>query len=126
MVEPITTLLIGKWILTHLGVHGASAATATAVGTAAAITAVGALIYISYVTLDTLVNWFRARTSIATKPGNVPASIKMQLKSGENALVQGVFKENTGDVVEARTIKYDSLQSKVRELHSDGRIVVYE
>lgn len=126
MVEPITTFLIGKWILTHLGVHGASAATATAVGTAAAITAIGALVYISYLTLNDLVNWFRARTSIATKPENVPASFKTKLKSGENALVQGVFNQNTGDAVDARTIKYDSLQSKVRELHSDDRIVVYE
>ncbi|MEM1169442.1 MAG: hypothetical protein AAGJ08_10310 [Cyanobacteria bacterium P01_H01_bin.35] len=126
MVEPITTLLIGKWILTHLGVHGASAATATAVGTAAAITAVGALAYISYLTVNVMVNWFQARTYIATKPENVAASFPTKLNSGEKVIVQGIFKKNTGSLVEGRTIRYDSLQSEVRKLHSDDRTVIWE
>ncbi|NEQ40137.1 MAG: hypothetical protein F6K40_29410 [Okeania sp. SIO3I5] len=126
MVEPITTLLIGKWILTHLGIHGASAATATAVGTPAAITAVGALIYISYLTVNALVNWFQARTYIATKPEHVAASYQTNLKSGKTVIVQGIFKKNTGSLVEGRTIQYDSLQSEVRKLHDDDRTVIWE
>ena len=128
MVEPITTHLIGKWILTHLGIHGASAATATAVGTAAAITAIGALVYISYLTINVLVNWFQSHTSIAIKPENVAASYQTELKSGERVYVQGIFGKNTGSLVQGkgRTIQYNSLQPEVRKLHSDDKIVIWQ
>jgi hypothetical protein len=126
MVEPITTILIGKWILTHLGIHGATAATAAAVGTGAAIAAIGVLVYIGYLTLNDLIDWFQKRTHIATKSENVPASFIVELKSGKPAIVQGVFNRNTASAVEARTIQYESLESKVRQLHSDGRLVTYE
>lgn len=126
MAEPITTILIGKWILTHLGIHGATAATAAAVGTGAAIAAIGVVVYIGYLTLHDLISWFKKHTDIAMKPENMAASYKTKSKSGKTAIVQGVFNRNTGSAIEARTIEYDSLGSKVRELHRDDRIVTYE
>lgn len=128
MVEPITTFLIGKWILTHLGIHGASAAAATAVGTGAVVAAAAAVIYISYLTFSKLVSWFQKDevAKEATKNENIAASVKQKLESGENAIVQGVFDKNTGNPVMSRIIEYGTLDSKTRELHSGGRLVIYE
>lgn len=127
MVEPITTFLIGKWIISHLGIHAASAATATAVGAGAVVAAAATVVYISYLTFSALINWFQKDevASVATQEQNVAASFKEKLDSGENVLVQGVFNKNTGYVVKSRMIRYDRLDSKTQELHSGGRMPIY-
>ncbi|MBP0012276.1 MAG: hypothetical protein J7545_06660 [Roseofilum sp. SBFL] len=127
MVEPITTFLIGKWIISHLGIHAASAATVTAVGAGAVVAAAATVVYISYLTFSALINWFQKDevASVATQEQNVAASFKEKLDSGENVLVQGVFNKNTGHVVKSRMIRYDRLDSKTQDLHSGGRMPIY-
>ncbi|MCL2928471.1 MAG: hypothetical protein MGG37_10880 [Trichodesmium sp. MAG_R01] len=128
MVEPVSTFLIGKWILTHIGIHGASAAAATAVGTGAVVAGALAVTYISYLTYKKIISWFQQSDvgGEATKDGNIAASFKEKNDSGQKVIVQGVFKKQTGDIIKGRVIEYEKLDSQTKELHRDGKLVIYE
>ena len=128
MVEPISTFLIGKWILTHIGIHGASAAAATAVGAGAVVAGALAVTYISYLTYNKIISWFQQSDVEyeATKDENIAASIKEKLDSGEKVIKQGVFNRKTGDLIQGRAIKYGKLDSQTKDLHRGGKLVIYE
>ena len=40
--------------------------------------------------------------------------------------MQGVFKKQTGDIIKGRVIEYEKLDSQTKELHRDGKLVIYE
>jgi len=94
-------------------------------GGAAVISVVGTLVYISRVKIKILVNWF-ITINHYKKSSNHALSIKKQLRSGKRVIVQGIF-DSDGDFVSkkaVRTIEYDSMSSKVQNLHREG-IVEY-
>ena len=85
MPEPVTITaltLVGKWVLTHIGVSSASTGTAIAVGavtvTTATIAAAGlGFAIIDYLTHGKLIKWFRERRStIEQKPEMIAFTTK--------------------------------------------------
>jgi len=115
-MEPIslTVVVIGKLLMAHLGI--------TALGATIIIAAVVILLTMLYI-----ISWFRSKQAIANRPNKVSFTLKLEerLKSGEYALVQGVYDENTRNLVEARCIPYHSLDSELREKHRHHDLVVY-
>ncbi|MEH1936695.1 MAG: hypothetical protein V7L14_23925 [Nostoc sp.] len=88
--------------------------------------AVCEIVYYAYLTWGIVVDWFQEYEHIATQPYNVAATIKTKLESGENAVIQGVFDRKTGDAVETRTVKYDKLDSAIRDAHRGSEVVIWQ
>ncbi len=121
-MEPLTltALAVGKYLLGHLGVSAATT-TAAAIGGAAIAT----IVVITFLTMVVIINWFRSKQSVATRPHRVAFTLKMKLEIGDHGLVQGVFNKNTNSLEEGRTIKYDSLDADLKEKHRHHDLVVY-
>jgi hypothetical protein len=94
----------------------------------AAITAysVFTIVFFAYLTWSILVEWFQSHEEVATQLNNVAATVKTALESGELAIVQGIFNKKTGDPVKGRIIKYDELDSRVREAHRNSDVVIWQ
>ncbi len=84
------------------------------------------IVYYAYLTWKIVVDWFQEYEDIATQPNNIAASIKTKLESGEHAVVQGIFNKKTGNAVETRTIKYDQLDSDIRDAHRGSEVVIWQ
>ncbi|MEH2383756.1 MAG: hypothetical protein V7K27_33520 [Nostoc sp.] len=84
------------------------------------------IVYYAYLTWRRIVDWFQYYKSLAIQPNNVAATIKTKLDSGENAVIQGVFDRKTGDAVEIRTVKYDKLDSDIRDAHRGSEVVIWQ
>ncbi|MEH2112008.1 hypothetical protein [Nostoc sp.] len=84
------------------------------------------IVYYAYLTLTIVADWFQNYEDIATQPNNIAATIKTKLDSGEHAVVQGIFNKKTGDPVETRTIKYDQLDSDIRDAHRGSEVVIWQ
>ncbi len=83
-------------------------------------------VFFAYLTWLIVVEWFQDYEEVATEWDNVAATIKTTLDSGEPAIVQGVFKRNTGNPVKGRIIKYNDLDSRVREVHRNEDVVIWQ
>ncbi|HAX79666.1 MAG TPA: hypothetical protein DCY88_28495 [Cyanobacteria bacterium UBA11372] len=88
--------------------------------------AVCATVFFAYLTWSILVNWFQEYETLATRSTNVAATIKTKLASGDHAVVQGIFNKNTGETVKGRIIKYDKLDSQVRDAHRNSEVVIWQ
>ncbi len=120
-MDPITLgilLVKGAAILAGKAAIGAALVTATGM-------AIGAVVFIAYLTYSALSSWFWDRSHLADS-STVAASFKDKLESGEHVIVQGFFDKRNGKVIESRAIKYDSMDSEVRNLHRGDRIVTYQ
>jgi hypothetical protein len=94
-------------------------------GGAVVVGVVGALVYISYLIISDLVDWFKEISYYKTS-NNHAVSVKRQLNNGKRVVIQGIF-DSDGDPVSnnaVRTIQYDSMSSEVQDLHREG-IVEY-
>lgn len=122
-MEPITltALYIGKLIAMKLGAAHLGAAALTALGAAAVAT----VIVVGVLTIYEVAKWFQQYQSLAKKESNVAITLKVKIEKKQYAVVQGIFDKNTNELGPARTIKYDSLDSQMRQAHQENDLVVY-
>jgi len=144
MVDPITlTLVVGKFVLGHLGVHVASTAATTAVGAATLAAGVGAVIYISYLTYQKVMNSLRNRAANKRRDkykaigspivgditsGNVkvvPSGIWGNRTSTKGYLT-GFVNMETKELDDIEIIECDDLDSDLKRIHRDDAVVIYD
>ena len=84
------------------------------------------IVYFVYLTWSIIVKWFQNNEEVATEWDNVAATAQTTLESGEVVVIQGIFNRKTGKPVKGRTIKYDDLDSRVREVHRNNPVVIWQ
>lgn len=102
-MEPISMILLGLLL-------GGAAATG---------------IYIAYLTLTEVLDWFRSRMYLMRSPDVVATTIVDLLDSGDYETVQGVFNTRTQQWVESRTVKSDRISSDLAYVHRTDRVVIH-
>ena len=91
-----------------------------------AVGAVGA-IYLAYLTLSTVLDWFRQNNTLSTYNANLVAvTINKGLKNGKYTIVQGVFNKHTNSMAESRTIETSRLDEDLVRRHRTQDVVLYE
>jgi hypothetical protein len=84
------------------------------------------IVFYAFLTYLIIVEWFREIASLANRPNNIAATIKTELENGQAVVVQGVFNQNTGESVKARTIKYNQIDNELRTIHSRTKVAIYQ
>jgi hypothetical protein len=112
-MDPITLVII--WAIKSLIIGGAVGGV------------VGAVIYVAYLTLSTVLQWFSQNNTLSTYNSNlVAATINKGLKNGKYTVVQGVFNKRTNSIVEGRTIETTQLDSTLAQRHRAHDVVLYD
>ena len=97
-MDPLTLVII--WAIKSFIVGGAAAAV------------VGTVIYLAYLTISVVLQWFSQNDTLSTYNSNlVAATINKGLQNGKYTVVQGVFNKRTNSIVEGRTIETAQIDS---------------
>lgn len=89
--------------------------------------AAGALITLTILNWDNIVSWFREHAEVIHDDANkIAFTLKEKMTTGECAFVQGIFNKTTDKVEEARHIKSEQVDEKVRSVHASNALVIYE
>jgi hypothetical protein len=107
-MDPITLIIVGLGIL-----FGGTAATAAG-------------IYIAYLTLGEVMEWFRSQRYMLFNRGAVATTIVDLLNNGEYRTVQGVFNTSTQTWAVSRTIQSRQISPDLAYLHRNNRVVIHE
>ena len=84
-----------------------------------------AVIYIVYLTMQVIVDWFDSVRGILFNKQYSAVSIKTTLENGKKAIVQGVLNQAKRELVKGRTILYDQLDDQLTQLHDQYDMVTY-
>ncbi len=92
----------------------------------ATIVAYGAaIVYISYLTKDDIVTWFRNSQHRLNK--NLRAfTMQEKMSNGKYQTVQGIFDTRCENIDEARIIESAQISSWVADIHGQSQIAIYE
>lgn len=111
MFDPITIAIIIK----ALAAWGATAAV------------VSTVIYIAYLTLNEILNWFHSHRHLSASDRNlVGVTIKEAMQNGKYSIVQGVFNKGTNKMVESRRINADRIDDALARKHTYQKRVIYD
>ena len=87
---------------------------------------IGGAIYVAFLTMEFLIDWFRDRAAaIQTNPDALAVTVAQELSSGRVNYVQGIFDQSKGTFSEARKVKTDSADSQVRQAHTGSPVAVW-
>lgn len=92
---------------------------------------IGSLLAVAFLTLQEIMNWFSQHYNILHKnKDNVAFTIKDKLENGNYQVVQGIFNDRTGNVIEEKTIETEAIDEELKKIHDEYEdkdcIVVYE
>lgn len=92
---------------------------------------IASLLAVAFLTLQEIMNWFSQHYNILHKnKDNVAFTIKDKLENGNYQVVQGIFNDRTGNVIEERTIETEAIDEELKQIHDEYEdedcIVVYE
>ncbi|GAA4683382.1 hypothetical protein [Phytohabitans rumicis] len=105
-MDPITLILLG-------------------IGSLLAGGAAAAVVYIAFLTIDTVMSWFQARRSLLRGRNLIAATIMERLSTGRYRTVQGVFNTQTQGWLESRTIESDQVSADLASRHYGRDVAVY-
>lgn len=79
------------------------------------------------VSFDAIVTWFRDRNAIkVADKDNIAFTIKQNIENGKHKVIQGIFNERTGAVVDGQVFVATELDAKLQELHNGTELVIYK
>jgi len=82
---------------------------------------------VALITYGVLVAWFQEREELVQEDlDNIAFTIKELLDTDDYRLVQGIFNTRTEKVVDGRKIRARNADSKVKDLHREKQLVVYQ
>ncbi len=126
-MEPITltALLVGKYVLTHLGITAATTSTATAVGGATIAAATVATIVVVTLSLSTMINWFHSKRHKVDNHRYVNRSVQDRLSNGDYATQYGVFDTHKDQFIDSVYTRSSSIDSALASKHAGRRTVTH-
>ncbi len=91
---------------------------------------IGSLI-LAFLSYEEIMNWFYDYLdTLHTSKNNLAFTIKDDLENGNYQIVQGIFNQRTGNIIEDRVIEAEEIDDVVLEIHEEyedeDRTVVYE
>jgi len=92
---------------------------------------IGSLIAVAFLAYEEIIDWFdEYLDTIHSSKNNLAFTIKDELENGNYQIVQGIFNQRTGDMIESREIEAEEIDEELLEVHEeyedeDG-IVLYE
>ena len=84
-----------------------------------------AVIYIVYLTMQIIVDWFNSVRGLLSNKQYSAVSIKTTLKNGKKAIVQGVLNVAANELEKTRVITYEKLDDQLTQLHDQYDMVTY-
>ena len=92
---------------------------------------IGSLVTVAFLTLQEIMDWFSQHFNVLQKnKDNLAFSIRDKLDNGNYQIVQGIFNDRTGDVIEERNIETEEIDRELEQTHNEYEdeygVVVYE
>ena len=92
---------------------------------------VSSLVTLALLTLQEIMDWFSQHFDVLHRnKDNLAFTIRDKLKNGNYQVVQGIFNDRTGDVIEERTIEAEKIDEDLRQIHNEYEdencVVIYE
>jgi hypothetical protein len=92
---------------------------------------IGSLIAVAFLAYEEIIDWFdEYLDTIHSSKNNLPFTIKDELENGNYQIVQGIFNQRTGDMIEGREIEAEEIDEELLDIHEEYEdeegIVLYE
>ena len=77
--------------------------------------------------LSKIISWFRARRKLTQEDKDIISfTIKEQMEQGNYVVYQGIYNEETEELLDGQKIIAGELESEFEELHEEQPLVVYQ
>ena len=97
------------------------------IGTLLTLFVGAAVIYAAILTVNAVVNWFKARAALVNSDrDNIAFTIRDKLSNGDFALYQGIFNTRTEQLLDGQKLVGEQLDSELAAMHRDQAMVVYQ
>ena len=91
------------------------------------LAATAAVIYLICLFWDNIVEWFRNRNNIKNSSrDNIAFTLQKKLDNGNYKTVQGIFNQNTHEMVDKQVIEHEQMDNQLAQTHRGQELVVYQ
>lgn len=81
---------------------------------------IGSLIAVAFLAYEEIIDWFdEYLDTIHSSKNNLAFTIKNELENGNYQIVQGIFNQRTGDMIESREIEAEEIDEELLEVHEE-------
>ena len=91
---------------------------------AIAVAQVAAAIYIAFLVISEIINWFQSKRKIGAN--QIGFTLQDRLKNGKYKTVQGIFNNSTQKVEDMRAVKSSRIDDELASYHRYNNLVVYD